>query len=74
MKKGDIGNVSRTHLLLVPKSKNAWSYTFTPLLVFMACCLVKHKDNFTFTFTRKCESIWLDWSTAGKETTWQTQA
>jgi hypothetical protein len=30
--------------------KNAWSYTSTPLYVFMAWCLVKHKDNFTFTF------------------------
>jgi hypothetical protein len=27
--------------------KNAWSYTFTPQYVFMAWCLVKHKDNFT---------------------------
>jgi hypothetical protein len=31
--------------------KNAWSYTFTPQYVFMAWCLVKHGDNFTFTFT-----------------------
>jgi hypothetical protein len=29
--------------------KNAWSYTFTPQYVFMAWCLVKHRDNFTFT-------------------------
>jgi hypothetical protein len=28
--------------------KNAWSYTFTPQYVFMAWCLVKHRDNFTF--------------------------
>jgi hypothetical protein len=28
--------------------KNAWSYTSTPQYVFMAWCLVKHKDNFTF--------------------------
>jgi hypothetical protein len=26
--------------------KNAWSYTSTPEYVFMAWCLVKHKDNF----------------------------
>jgi hypothetical protein len=26
--------------------KNAWRYTFTPY-VFMAWCLVKHRDNFT---------------------------
>jgi hypothetical protein len=31
--------------------KNAWSYTSTPQYVFMAWCLVKHRDNFTFTFT-----------------------
>jgi hypothetical protein len=29
--------------------ENAWSYTSTPQYVFMAWCLVKHKDNFTFT-------------------------
>jgi hypothetical protein len=28
--------------------KNAWSYTSTPQYVFMAWCLVKHKDNFNF--------------------------
>jgi hypothetical protein len=28
---------------------DAWSYTSTPQYVFMALCLVKHKDNFTFT-------------------------
>jgi hypothetical protein len=31
--------------------KNAWSYTSTPQYVFMAWCLVKHRENFTFTFT-----------------------
>jgi hypothetical protein len=30
--------------------KNAWSYTSTPQYVFMAWCLVKHRDNFTFTY------------------------
>jgi hypothetical protein len=30
--------------------KNAWSYTTTPQYVFMEWCLVKHRDNFTFTF------------------------
>jgi hypothetical protein len=29
--------------------KNARSYTFTPQYVFMAWCLIKHRDNFTFT-------------------------
>jgi len=28
--------------------KNAWSYTSTLSYVFMAWCLVKHRDNFTF--------------------------
>jgi len=27
--------------------KNAWSYTSTPQYVFLAWCLVKHRDNFT---------------------------
>jgi hypothetical protein len=30
---------------------NAWSYTSTPQYFFMAWGLVKHRDNFTFTFT-----------------------
>jgi hypothetical protein len=30
--------------------KNAWSYTSIPQYVFTALCLVKHRDNFTFTF------------------------
>jgi hypothetical protein len=30
--------------------RNAWSYTSTLHYVFMARCLVKHRDNFTFTF------------------------
>jgi hypothetical protein len=28
--------------------KDAWSYTSTPQYVFMAWCLVKHRNNFTF--------------------------
>jgi hypothetical protein len=28
--------------------KNAWSYTSTPQYFFMAWCLVKHMENFTF--------------------------
>jgi hypothetical protein len=31
--------------------KNAWSYTFTLQYVFMLWCLVKHRDNFTFTYS-----------------------
>jgi hypothetical protein len=30
--------------------KNAWSYNSTPWYVIMVWCLVKHRDNFTFTF------------------------
>jgi hypothetical protein len=56
--------------------KNAWSYTSTPQYVFMAWCLVKHRDNFTFTFylyRLKCsrssllflseigEGFWIKW-------------
>jgi hypothetical protein len=33
------------------RSRNAWSYISTPQYVFMAWCLVKHRDNFTFYFT-----------------------
>jgi hypothetical protein len=39
------------HLHLVPRSKNAWSYTSTPQYIFMTWCLVKHREFFTFTFT-----------------------
>jgi hypothetical protein len=35
-----------THLYLVSRSKNAWNYLHSPN-VFMAWCLVKHRDNFT---------------------------
>jgi hypothetical protein len=31
--------------------KNSWSYTPIPPYVFVAWCLIKHRDNFTFTFT-----------------------
>jgi hypothetical protein len=36
---------------LVSRLKNAWSYTSTPQYAFMAWCLVKHRDNFTFPLT-----------------------
>jgi len=29
--------------------KKAWSYASLPQYVFMAWCLIKHRDNFTFT-------------------------
>jgi hypothetical protein len=33
--------------------KNAWHYTSIPQYVLLAWCLVKHTDNFTFTFPCK---------------------
>jgi hypothetical protein len=33
--------------------KNVWSYTSTHPYIFMAWCLVKHRDNFTYTFIDK---------------------
>jgi len=38
-----------THLHLMPRSKDEWSYTSIPQCTFMAGYLVKHSDNFTFT-------------------------
>jgi hypothetical protein len=32
-----------------PEVKNVWSFTSTPPYNFMACYLVKHNGNFTFT-------------------------
>jgi len=32
------------------KVKNVWHYTSTPQCVFMAWCLVKRRNNFTFIF------------------------
>jgi len=37
--------------------KNAWRYTTTPQYVFMAWCLVKHRDKFTFIFIVQNASI-----------------
>jgi hypothetical protein len=39
-----------THLHLVPRPKNEWRYISIPQYVFMAWCLVKYRNNFTFTF------------------------
>jgi hypothetical protein len=35
----------------IAEVKNAWGYTSTLSIVFMEWCLIKHRDNFTFTFT-----------------------
>jgi hypothetical protein len=58
------------HSSLVPRSKNAWSYTSTPQYVFVAWCLVKHRGNFYFYLTalnnktagRTCKTVTLDQS------------
>jgi hypothetical protein len=39
------------------KVKNVWHYTSTPQYVFMAWCLVKHRDSFNFTFYENISSI-----------------
>jgi len=43
-----------THLHLVPRSKNAWSYTYTPLVRLHGVVfrLKGDRDKFTFTFKR----------------------
>jgi hypothetical protein len=52
-----------THLHLVRRSRNVWSYTSTPQYAFMAWCLVKHRDKFTCTFTLLEGGEWLaSWS------------
>jgi hypothetical protein len=40
-----------THFHLVLTSKNAWNYTSTSQHIFRVWCLVRHRDNFIFTFT-----------------------
>jgi hypothetical protein len=42
-----------THLFLVPRSKNAWSYTSTPQYAFMAWCSVVKSTGTTFLPTLK---------------------
>jgi len=38
--------------LSISEVKNAWIYTSTPPYVLMSWYLVKHRDSFTFTFTK----------------------
>jgi hypothetical protein len=45
-----------THLRLVPRSKNAWSYTSTPQYGFIAWCSVKKSTGTTLTFNKHTES------------------
>jgi hypothetical protein len=37
--------------------KNWWSYTSTPQYVFMAWFLVKHRENFSFTFDKHLQAV-----------------
>jgi hypothetical protein len=47
--------------------KNVWSYISTPQYVLMAWCLVKHKDNSTFTFILWwCIQKFPDWPPGGR--------
>jgi hypothetical protein len=39
---------------------NVWSYTSTPQYVFMAWCLIKHRENFTFIYLFLSEVMTLD--------------
>jgi hypothetical protein len=52
-----------THLHLVPRSKNEWSYISTSPIRLHGVVLIKkkHRDNFTFTFTFKREEIVRGW-------------
>jgi hypothetical protein len=38
-----------THLSIVPRSKNTWSYTSTSPICLHGVVLIKHRDNYTFT-------------------------
>jgi hypothetical protein len=40
------------------KVKNSWSYTSSPQYVFMAWCIVKHKDNFTLIYHVALNQVW----------------
>jgi hypothetical protein len=50
--RGDEKNFQPPPGLETPIIKNAYSYTSTPQYVFMAWCLVKHRDSFTFYLNR----------------------
>jgi len=56
----DRGVKLTTHFHLMPRSKNAWSYTSTSQYAFMAWCLVKHRDKFAFTLGNKGRRLWTD--------------
>jgi hypothetical protein len=50
-----------THLHLVPRSRMRGATPPLPQYVFMAWCLVKHRDNFTFTSTLTFNLPHNDW-------------
>jgi hypothetical protein len=43
------------HLPPSVEVKKSWRYTSTSQYVFMLWCLVKHRDNFTSTYTSSCK-------------------
>jgi hypothetical protein len=46
--KNELYTLFYTHIHLVLRSKNVWSYNSTPQYTLMAWCLVNHRDNFAF--------------------------
>jgi hypothetical protein len=41
----------------VLKVKKEWSYAFTPPYIFIVWCLIKHRNNLTFTFTGSTKPV-----------------
>jgi hypothetical protein len=50
--------------------KHAWSYTSAPSYVFMAWCLVKYMDNFTFTYRKSVGTGMVQWYRPGLRVGW----
>jgi hypothetical protein len=54
---GDWGVELTAQLHLVPRSKDAWSYTSTPQYVFTSCCLVDHRGNWQYSRSQVCGNL-----------------
>jgi len=53
--------ISPTHLHIVPRLTNAWSYTSTPQYTFMAWCSVKkHEQFYLYRYLRNVRWRYLD--------------
>jgi hypothetical protein len=48
-----------THLHIVPRSRMCGAIPPFPQYVFLAWCLVKHRDNFTFIYSKAQTSSWM---------------